>query len=182
MGKINRIFKSLSSLLMIGIGIIIILLPFEISYIIVSIIIGLVIMFRSIKGLIFYFASARNMIGGKRILVNNIILFDLGALSFFALLKTATLGMLYLVGMFMMFAVIDILRAVEIKKNGGRQWIFKIIQALTSLGLGVFCIIFINSQIIMSILFGIAWIIKGVGGLIKAFRKASIEYIPIDKM
>lgn len=186
MSKIQKLFTVLSSLIMIAIGIIVLLVPTDVSFAIIAIIIGVCITIRALKDFIYYLASARHMIGGKKILIDSVLEFEFGLLSFLVLLKRPIIAMLYLVAIFIVLGLIDILRGLEIKRNEGKKWQFKIVMGIIAIGLGVACLVLgVMNTIsrsrefvdIMAGIFSIAWIIKGVFGVISSFYKTSIVYV-----
>lgn len=178
MSIIRRLMKVFTSLVMIAIGIIIFTTPKDVSYTIVAIIIGVVIAYKGIKNFIFYLVSARHMVGGEKIFINSVILINLAAVSFFVLMESQLLAMLYLVTIFIVLGAIDILRAFEIKKVSSKRWIFKFAKGLIAIALGVICIVFIKSTELMLLMFAIGWIVMGVAGVISSFEKGSVTYIP----
>lgn len=188
MSKLRRIFTILTSLVMIGIGIIVILLPSEQCFYIIAIIIGVFISIKAIKDFIYYLTSARHMIGGKKILINSLVELDFGLLSFLIILKRPIIALAYLVVMFMALGAIDILRALEIKNNEGKRWQLKLIKGGIAIALGIACLIIgIISMVndkeakslidIVTSIFAIAWIVQGVFGIILSFHKTSIVYV-----
>lgn len=166
---------------MIGIGVIVIVLPIESSSDIIAFIIGILISLKALKGLIFYFVSAKNMVGGRKILINNIVLLDFGLVSFFVTVKHSELAMLYFIIILVILAAIDILRAIEIKNNDGKRWILRLIKGIVTLVLGILCMVFIKSPYIMATIFGVAWLIYGVSGAIQVFKRTSIGYVAEDE-
>ncbi|MCQ2802440.1 MAG: DUF308 domain-containing protein [Bacilli bacterium] len=166
---------------MICIGVIVLILPIDSSSDIIAFIIGILISIKALKGLVYYFTSAKNMIGGRRILINNIILLDFGLVSFFVTIKHSELAMLYFIILLTIFAGIDILRAIEIKNSDGKRWIFRLIKGIITLILGILCMIFIKSPYIMATIFGIAWLIYGLSGAVQVFKRTSIGYIAQDE-
>lgn len=178
MSKFSRVFNILKSLLMFIIGAIILLVPNELDYIIVCYIIGIIITLSGLRKLVFYFSSAKNMVGGRKILINSIINIDLGLLSFFVLIENGKLAILYMVAVFILLGAIDILRSFEIKKNGSKTWVFKLIKGLLTIGVGAICIVFSKYTETMLIVFGCAWIVLAIEGIITAFSKSAVTYVP----
>lgn len=180
MSKFSRVLSVLKSLLMILIGLVILLDTGEpdFNYIVVCSILGLVITFRGFKKLFFYFSSARHMVGGRRILINSIINIDLGLLSFLVLLENQVLAILYMIAVFILLGAIDVLRSFEIKKNGSKTWVIKLIKGLLTIGVGGVCAAFITNDTTFFVVFGCAWIILAIEGLITAFSKSAVTYIP----
>lgn len=178
MSKLTRVFNFFKCFMMFLIGAIILLVPDDVDYIIVCVILGTVITLRGIRKLFFYISSARCMVGGERVLINSFIYIDLGFLSFIVLLVNQSVAMLYMVGIFVLMGVIDILRCVEIKKNGSKTWVLKLIKGIITIGAAAACFIFAQSIEVMLLVFGISWIVLGIEGVVASFSKASVEYIP----
>lgn len=176
MNKLQKIMTILKSLLMIVVGLITMLVP-ERSYVIVAIIIGVVITLAGIKNIIYYFTSAKHMVGGGKIIINGIILLDFGLLSFFILMRSYIIAMLYLIGILMVLGAIDIVRSLENKKNGNSLWILRFVKGLLCLGIGVICMIFIKDSELALFLFGVGWVISGIEGFISLFHKNAVLYV-----
>ena len=156
MSKISKIINFLKGFLMVVIGLLIILVPNETSYYVVCSIIGVVVTVEGFKKLFFYISSACHMVGGQRILVNSIVYIDLGFLSFFVLLVNQSVAMLYLVAVFILLGVIDILRSVEIKRNQSKAWFVKLIKGILTIAVGIVCFVFANSILVMMMIFAIS--------------------------
>lgn len=188
MSKLRRIFTILTSLMMIAIGIIVISLPLEQCFYIIAIIIGICITVKAIKDFFYYLFSARHMIGGKKVLINSIIELDFGLLSFLIVLKSPIIALIYLVVMFIVLGVIDILRGLEIKNNEGKRWQLKLIKGGIAIALGLTCLVIgIISEVsgekgkslieMVTLIFSVAWIVEGVIGIVLSFHKTSVVYV-----
>lgn len=188
MSKLRRILTILTSLIMIAIGVIGMCLPLVQSFFIIAIIIGICITIAAIKDFIYYLFSARYMISGKKVLINSVVEFEFGLISFLIILKRPIIALIYLVVIFIVLGVIDILRSLEIKNNDGKRWQLKLIKGGVAIALGIACLVIgIISRIneketeslieIVITLFAIAWIVEGLFGLILSFHKASVVYI-----
>ena len=164
---------------MIAIGAIILLVEdHETSYFVVCIILGTIITVYGIKKLFFYFSSAMHMVDGGRVFISGFIYFDLGLLSFLVLLVNQTVAMLYLVGVLILLGAIDILRCVEIKRNDSKRWIIKFLMGLFVIGVAVICFVFGDVKEVIYLVLGIAWIVSAVEGIVIAFTKSAVDYIP----
>lgn len=188
MSKLRRIFTIFTSLLTIAIGIIVALIPLDQSLFIVAIIIGVYITLKAIKDFFYYLLSARHMIGGKKVLINSIVEFDFGLLSFLIILRSPIIALVYLVVMFIILGAIDILRSLEIKSNDGKRWQLKLIKGAIAIALGITCLIIgIISEVrdqeakslieIVTLIFAIAWVVDGLFGIAMSFHKAAIVYV-----
>lgn len=188
MSKLRRLITIFTSLMMIAIGVILASLPLDQSFYIIAIIIGICISVKAIKDFVYYLLSARHMTSGKKVLINSIIELDFGVLSFLIILKRPMIALIYLVIMFMVLGVIDILRGLEIKNNEGKRWQLKVIKGALAIALGIACLVIgiistINEKDAKGLIetvawiFAIAWIIEGIFGLVLSFHKASVVYV-----
>lgn len=178
----------LTSLIMIAIGTIGLCLPVDESFFAIAIIIGICITAKAIKDFIYYFSSARHMISGKKVLINSIVELEFGLLSFLIILKRPLIALIYLVVMFIVLGVIDILRGLEIKNNEGKRWQLKLIKGGIAIALGITCLVIGIISVanekeskslieIVTLIFSVAWIVEGVLGFALSFHKASVVYI-----
>lgn len=188
MSKLRRLITLLTSAIMIAIGIIIALLPLELSFYIIAIIIGVCISVKAIKDFVYYLFSARHMTSGKKVLINSIIELDFGVLSFLIILKSPMITLIYLVIIFIVLGAIDILRSLEIKNNEGKRWQLKLIKGAIAIALGIACLVIgiisnVNDAEAKSLIgiviwiFSIAWVVQGLFGIILSFQKTSVVYV-----
>lgn len=188
MSKLRRLITIITSLIMIAIGVIVGLLPYDQSFYIIAIIVGACITVKAIKDFVYYLLSARHMISGKKVLINSIIELDFGLLSFLIILKNPMIALIYLVVIFMVLGVIDILRSLEIKNNEGKKWQLKLIKGGIAVALGISCLVIgIMSRVnesqseslieIITWIFSAAWVVQGLFGIVLSFHKASVVYV-----
>lgn len=180
MSKIRKLYTLLKTLLIVLIGLLIIFLEPEVSYFVVSLIIGIIITCDGIYSLFFYFTSAINMVGGGKILIKSILKLDFGLMAFFVLLNNYKIGFAYLIAVFIVLGVIDMVFGFEMRKNGSKNWKYKVIKSLLEIALSIACICYINTPSIMLLIFGIAWIVYALEDFVRIFRKTRIIYF--DKM
>ncbi len=120
------------------------------------------------------------MVGGKTFLYQSIIVLDF-ALFTFSLIRISTVWiMIYLMGIFAFSGAIDILRALEAKKNGAPSWKLKFISGCISvaatIALFIIGIIFREQTILVygyCINLGYAAVMR----FVNAFRRTAIVYI-----
>lgn len=178
MNKLNRTLNIFKGLVTLAIGLVILLVDTSLGYVVACLIIGIFITCKGIGKLIYFFSSARHMVGGRIIFINSVVYIDLGLVSIFVLLETPALAMAYLVCVFMLDGVIDITRCVELKKNDSKKWILKLIKGLITILIGIVCIVSSQSIDVALLIFGIGWIVLAVEDFIAAFSKSAIQYIP----
>ena len=175
----QRVKKIIGGIVMILYGIIVTLIPNE-GYMLLLLVFGLYILFSGVKMMIYYFTMARLMVGGRSVLMKSIILLDAGMFTLsLSTLKPVYL-ILYLVGIYAVTGVIDILRSLEEKKLEAPVWKLKfisgllnIIIALAAAGAGIF----LHSAVIPVYIYGGGMIWSGIVSLISAFRKSPSIYI-----
>lgn len=179
MNVVSRIIKMFKSLLMLAVGLVILLsAKNDVGYFVSCIITGAYITLQGLQKIIFYLTSARHMVGGEKTLINGFVMTDLGLLSFLVLLEKPVLGVLYLIGIYLFTGVLDILRAFEMKKNESKRWIIKFIMGLFVIGVAVVCFVFGDVKEVIYLVLGIAWIVSAVEGIVTAFTKSAVDYIP----
>ncbi|MCQ2796019.1 MAG: hypothetical protein MJ213_01735 [Bacilli bacterium] len=175
---INKSFKNFKSLLLILIGILIFVLPSPDDFLVVCYLVGTIITAKGFIKFIYYLTSARHMIGGGKIFINSFLLMDLGLLAFLVLLIKLSFGLYYIVGILGIYGFIDIIRSFELKKYRYKTWLFKLLQGLLIIAVGVICPIFLKDQDIILLIASITCVILGIVGIIKSFTKSMVEYIP----
>ena len=147
---------------------------------IVALILSLSLIFYGFRMLWYYAKMARHMVGGKTFLYQSIIVLDF-ALFTFSLIRISTVWiMIYLMGIFAFSGAIDILRALEAKKNSAPSWRLKFISGCISvaatIALFIIGIIFREQTILVygyCINLGYAAVMR----FVNAFRRTAIVYI-----
>lgn len=180
MGKITNLWSFVINLAIIGIGFAVIFSPHDIAIFIVALLNGAVVTFKGLNKIIYYFTSARYMIGGRKIAINGIIQLDFGLLSFFALLKTPKFAVIYLLILVAIIALIDVLRAFDIKRSKGKNWRLKIIKGSILIIAVTFGFIFINTLSVSLIFFGVIFILEGISRILLSFHSGVVPYIDPD--
>ena len=130
-----------------------------------------------IKTLIYYFTMARHMVGGRIMLYLGMIVLDLGM---FALMLTdipRIYIVLYLLIIYAFSGVIEILRALEVKKNNGPSWKFKLFSGLVNIVIAILCIVFIGHTDVIVFIYSLGLIYSAIVRIVTAFRKTAIVYI-----
>lgn len=120
---------------------------------------------------------ARHMVGGKSILYQGVILFDLGMVTLSLTDVPKFYVLVYLAVLHGFSGVVDILRANESKKLGGRHWRLKFTQGIINVLAAVLCIFFINSYEVAVIIYTIGLIINAFIRIGNALRKRTTIYI-----
>ena len=179
-----NIFKRARKILL-GMGMIIggflfLLIP-EAGYQVLIIILSISLLVYGVKTIIYYFTMARNMVGGKSALFKSIILLDTAMLTAsFSTLRPAYL-ILYLVGMYAVSGVINILRSAEAKKFDSPMWKMKLASGIINILIAVIAMVFglfLHSAEMPVYLFAGVVINSGVFSIAGAFQKEKPIYIP----
>lgn len=169
----KRIKDILTGVIMILFAAAVFFVPQE-GYYIIALVIGGMLILYGLYDLLFYFTMARLMVGGKTILVNAVLMLDLGLFTFLVAGKNSLVVMLYLLGVYAFSGVVDILRALEIKKNGAPGWKRKLILGAVVLLLTIILIIFALTQRQTDYLvygFCIGLVYSAVVRIVDAFRR-----------
>ena len=176
MGKLGRIRNVFIGILMLLLSLIMLLLKPEDAFLIAAIILSLALLITGIRLLVFYFTMARHMVGGKIQLYVGLIVLDFGIFTM-TLTKIPHLYLiLYLLGTHAFGGVINILRALEAKRNGA-PWKLKLSQGVVNLIVAVLCMFSLESTKLLVILYCLGLIYSALVRIISAFRRTSIVYI-----
>ncbi len=179
MNYFQRIRKIIAGMLFIFAGIILILFA-EYGYMFILLALGLYLLVYGIRMMLYYFTMARLMVGGKTILYKGIILLDLAMFTLSLSSLRPTYLILYLVGIYAAYGVIDILRSFEAKKIESPEWKFKFISGLLNLLVAISAVVFglvMRSSDIPVYIYCVGLIWSGVSRIISAFRRTAVVYI-----
>ena len=176
MTKWQRIKNILSGLVMIPAAILLSWFPNE-GLILIVLIIGLSAAVRGIGKLIYYFSMARYMVGGKNILFQGIIYLDFGIFTIgFADIPARYIMIFLLIG-YVFYGLIDIMRAMEIRRRSTDGWRFKFALGLGNLALAIVCITQVNSTRMTVYIYSLGMLFSAFGRIISAFRKSALIYV-----
>lgn len=179
MTKIQRIGNILTGMMLIIIGIVIFVIP-ESGYPFAIIIIGLTMTLTGLRLLIYYITMARHMVGGKIMLFIGIIALDAGMVSLSLNNSPRRVMMVYLLGTYAFYGLVDVLRANEARQVGAQSWRLKMTMGLTNLALAFLAGLFViigKAGSIFSFLYGAGLLYSGILRIVSAFRRTSIVYI-----
>ena len=155
------------------------LLPQEYYYVI-SILLGLVLVFYGFRKIWYYATMARHMVGGKTTLYQAVVLLDLGLLTWSMMDMPSLVLIIYLLGFFAVAGVLDILGALERKLRGTGNWKWGLFQGLLCVGYSVALIVFgvvRGSESFLMTGFCISLVVTAIARLVRAFRETSIIFI-----
>ena len=177
MSLFQRIKSVLFGLAMLATGIIFITSPSDDIYKVIIFIFSIGLTIAGIKNIIFYFAMARHMIGGKMILIQGVIILDFAIItgSFSTVPKFYIL--LYLVSIHAFSGAIEVLRAMEAKNTVEGPWKLKFIHGLINLALAIACFIFIRRPNTSIMIYSMGLIYSAIVRIFSAFQRTSFIII-----
>ena len=166
----NRILHILIGLGLILVAILLILLE-ESGPEIIALILGISMLIYGIRCFAAYFTKFRYMVGGRSQLYIGVLTLDLGLLMLTSFSASTFLTLLYLLGIRLLTGGIDLMRALESRKNQA-PWIMKLLSAVVSLVTVVLGVIFFRDPATVVTIYCIGLGISAVEHFITAFRKS----------
>lgn len=176
MNSFQRLRKMIAGFLIVLCGAIFLLIPDQ-AYILVAVILAAVLAVRGLKDIIFYFSSARYMVGGKVILFQGVIMLDLAMLAGSLTSLPGPMVLLYLIIAHAFSGVVEILRAKESQKAVNGSWKLKFSHGVINILLALICLVMIQNANIPVLIFGSSLIYSGVMRVIDAFRRTTFILI-----
>ena len=178
MSYFTRIKEIIAGLIVALFGILLMLSGDE-GKVTVVIVISFYLLFSGFRLLWYYVRMARHMVGGKNVLIRSIITLDFGLVTVTMISMSNVTILIYLLGIFAFTGVIDILRALESKRNGG-AWKFKLINGFFYIFFSISLIVsglFLDQPKYLVYAFGATLIYSGIVRIVTAFRRSAIVYI-----
>lgn len=143
---------------------------------VIALILGIAMLIYGIRCVAAYFTKFRYMVGGKSQLYIGILSLDLGLLIGSSFNQSAFLILLILLGIRLLTGVIDLMRALESRKNGA-PWVMKLLSAIVSLVTVILGVIYFRNPQTAFTIFCIGLFFSAVEHLITAFRKSNVVII-----
>ena len=178
MTLVQRIKSIVSALLMIASAVVMLLYP-DGGFAFLALILSVSLTLYGLRTLLYYFSMARHMVGGKRILYQGVILFDLGIFTLTMVDNPKIYIILYLLGIHAFAGVIDILRAMEARRFDG-PWRMDMATGIVNVTiaiLAVICGFFLNNMQDIVYIYASGLLYSAVLKIVNALRKTSIIYI-----
>ena len=172
----RRIMNILSGIFMLVCAAVLITHP-DYGYIFVAAVLSITLFLYGVKLLGYYWGMARHMVGGRRILYQGIIFFDLGIFAMAIPMAPHSMILLYLVGMQLFGGAIDILKFRETVKMGGSAWKLPLSQGMLSVVLAACCLLFFGNNTLLVALYCVSLVYSAVIRILEAFRRTPIVYI-----
>ena len=168
-GKVKEILASfwliLISILLFALG--------ESAYQILILFYSVMMGLYGLRLLVYYFAMARYMVGGKAMLYRGILFFDFSTFAATLVRLPHVYILLYLAGTLAFSGIVDVLRALEARKIQG-AWKLKISQGLICILTAGISIVFWHSPEMVVYNFAIGLVYSAIVRVINAFRSAPV--------
>lgn len=162
---------------MFAVALFFILFPSDEAYMIVVGILSLGLAIAGIKDIVYYFTMARHMVGGKMILIQGVIILDFAIVTGSLTDVPKIYILLYLIGVHAFSGVIEILRAMEARREVDGPWKMKFYHGVVNLTLATACLIFIRQSNTALIIYSIGLMYSAIVRLFDAFRKTTFVVI-----
>ena len=121
MSKSKRVWNIIGSVFVIQAALLLMLIPSD-AFEVIAAIVGSTLFCQGIKYLLYYLTHAQHMIGGKWLLLTGLILFDMGAFALVLIDQAQAITIIYVVGVHLIAAIINIARTVSNKGDGNPAW------------------------------------------------------------
>ena len=176
MRKITRIKNLLLGLLMIVFALVLFLEPTYGPPVILTIL-GIALIIEGIRTLVFYLTMARHMVDGKKTFYRGILILDLGVLLLAGYQGSERLALLYMLTLFAVAGVINLIRAFESVKQGA-PWKYRMLSGLIALAILFAGLAMKRNPNTMVYIFCIGLLYLGITSIASVFRKTAVIYIP----
>lgn len=153
------------------------LLDAEAGCILIVMLLGLSAALKGIRMLCYYASMARHMVGGKVILYQGFILLDFGLFTLTLADIPSRFIMRYLLIGYLFYGLIDVLRAMEIRKQKIGAWRFKLLAGTGNITLGVLCLVKLNSMRWAASVYCLGVIWSSLGRIVSACRPSQRVYV-----
>ena len=176
MSKTRRVFKVIGAILAILGAVAMMMVP-EYGFILIAALVGLMLMFKGIGYIFYYITHANHMVGGKRILLIGLLLFDSGVFASALADQAQAILVIYVVACHLIAAVLNIVRTVGNKRDGNPGWKIDLAQFFGNITLVALCLIFIKHVEIPVYIYCAGVIYTSILNIISSFRRTAIVYI-----
>lgn len=176
MGKIKRIWKVLSGILVIFTAVCMMFVP-EDAFELASFIVAFLLLEKGLISIGYYVSMAHHMVGGKVILYYGVFMFDLGVFAVSVSDQSKAIIILYLTLGHLFAGAVSLIRAVRNKKEGYSKWRSEIALGTIHIIITLACIIFRGSTDMLVYIYCIGLINITVLDMRSALKKSAIVYI-----
>ncbi|MBP3814457.1 MAG: DUF308 domain-containing protein [Butyrivibrio sp.] len=177
MTKFQRLKNLIYGLLLIASGMILLYIP-ENAFVFLLLLLSTTLLISGINTLTYYFTMARFMVDGKMMLYKGIIVSDFGVLTASLVDVPRQFVLVYLIGVHAFSGLVELLRAMEARRYGGKNWRLKMGHGFVNVVTCIICVIFLNNTNTVVIVYALGILYSGVLTLASAFRRTAFVYIP----
>ena len=176
MNSFKRAVNFIVSLVMLACSIMMFMDPWG-GFRVVVFLLMMTLLIKGLRLLVYYFSMARHTVGGIAIFYEGILLFDAGvfALSLDSIPPVYT--MIYLIICMLVSGGIDMMRSNESRKMKSGRWKLQMFYGAGNVLLAIVGVIFLQSTVLLSIIYGVSLFHSAVCRMITAFRRTAIVYI-----
>ena len=147
------------------------------GYHLIIVLLSVVLVIRGATTLVFYFQMARFMVDGRTILYMSIIMLDFGILTYSLTDVPHYYVLLYLILMHAFTGLVEIMRANEVRRLGGRSWKLKFTHGIINIFMACICIVFMRHMKAAVLVYSLGLIYSAILRIISACRRTTFIYI-----
>ena len=176
MSKKKRVWNIIVAVFMIQSALFLMFIP-DVAFMIIAAFVGMMLTFRGVRFLIYYSTHACHMIGGKKILLVGLLMFDAGVFSVSLIDQAQMIMIFYVVAIHLVAAVLNMARAVSNKGDGNPGWKIDLAQGIGNMAQVVLCMIFAGYVEIPVFIYCAGVIYAAVIKIIRSCKKTAIVYV-----
>ncbi len=176
MTRTRRVFNIIGAVLTIQGCLLLMLVP-DAAFLLIAIGVGFFLTYKGLRYIIYYLTHANHMIGGKRILLIGLILFDFGVFSTALLDQAQIIMIIYVIICQVISAGLSIVRTVGNKKDSNPGWKIDLAKAVGSIAQIALCIIFIRHIEIPVYIYCTGEIYNSILTIISSSKRTAIVYV-----
>lgn len=173
MTRVQRIENFIVAIFLLFLAVII-LFSSEKGYFLVFGLISFSWFIQSVRLLTYYFTMARFMVGGQRILLKGVLLFDLSIITSSFSDIPRIYVMLYLVGGMIFAYIVEVLRALDKKRCGAHAWKIKMVTAVAGIVLAIICLCNYESPRLAGEIYAVELIYAAIVRIYNSVRRTKI--------
>ena len=176
MSKSKRVWTVIGAIFAIQGAVFLMFIP-DLAFHLIALGLGLDLTFFGLKYIFYYLTHAQHMVGGKRIMLIGLLLFDAGAFSTLLIDQAQAILVIYVVAGHFIAAVINIIRTIGNKKDLNPGWKIDLAQFIGNIAQVVLCLVFIKYVEIPVFIYSIGVIYTSVLKIISSFKRTAIVYV-----
>lgn len=176
MTKYQRVESFIVGMIMLISGAVMLFFP-EQGFYCIAVILGVSLILKGVQSLVYYFAMARFMVGGKAILFTGVIILDFGIFTFSMVDEPKVYILVYLIAFHGFSAVVNLLKGVREKSSRTGSWKIDLFQGTGNLLIILVCFMFRQSTELLVCLYCGGLFYSAALRIFCAVRKNDIVYI-----